>query len=469
MEYRAAMIRRAALLSSTCGLLLACQDPGDGGDTDLTPTTTTGSSSGTGASETTDGTPTSGEPTTSTSSTGTTTTSEATTSEATTDATTEPSTTEGVETTTGDTSSGETTTTSDTSTTGETDSESGTTGEPSPYVGEPLPDAPVGEWQWVPFPEALCRDGSSTGIAVRYGSGPGLVLYFQGGGACFNAPTCSQNPDSFGAGSFANLAQNAGTHGIFDKDNPSNPVGDWNVVFVPYCTGDVHAGQKPDGQVLGEAQPQQFVGYTNVGHYLQRVVPTFLDSVDHVLVTGESAGGFGSAFNYDRLAEAFPGRAVTLIDDSGPVMADEVMAPCLQQQWRDLWNLDAAIPADCADCFPADGGGLSNLVRHLGEKHADQRLGLISSLQDQTIRYFFGFGLNNCTGGQLSGAQFTAGLEDLRDAVMNEPAGTWGTFYLSGSQHTWLTQSFYSAQAGGVTMSAWIADMLAGTAAHVAP
>ncbi len=31
-----------------------------------------------------------------------------------------------------------------------------------------LPEASNLEWMWVPFPEALCRDGSQTGIGVRY-------------------------------------------------------------------------------------------------------------------------------------------------------------------------------------------------------------------------------------------------------------------------------------------------------------
>ncbi|MCY0992696.1 pectin acetylesterase-family hydrolase [Nannocystis sp. ILAH1] len=478
------MIRRASLLSTTCFALFACQDPGGGvTETETASDTSTTTSTGgpttdaqttdppttdTSTTGTTDATTTSTS--TSTSTTVDTTTTDATTTEGvdtttttTTSTTTETTTTEGVDTTTTSTTSTSTTSTS----TGDTDTE--TTGEPSPWDGEPLPDAPPGEWQWVPFPESLCRDGSTTGIAVRYGTAPGLMIYFQSGGACFNAATCNQNIKTFGVGSYNNFVQNVGSKGIFDPDEPANPVLDWSAVFVPYCSGDVHAGARNDVVIPGLADPQQFVGYHNVTAYLERIVPTFVDSVDHVLVTGESAGGFGSAFNYDRIAEAFPDRAVTLIDDSGPVMSDEFMAPCLQQQWRDLWNFEDTLPADCGECFNPDGGGISNVIKYLGEKYADQRLGLISALQDQTIRYFFGFGLNECAGGQMSGATFTEGLADLRDDWMSEPAGTWGTFYPSGAQHTWLTQNFYTAEIDGTLMRDWVADLLAGTATHVAP
>ena len=56
------------------------------------------------------------------------------------------------------------------------------------------------KWTWVPFADAKCRDGSSTGIAVNPSSGSDkLMIFLQGGGACFNATTCAGNPSSFSA------------------------------------------------------------------------------------------------------------------------------------------------------------------------------------------------------------------------------------------------------------------------------
>jgi len=413
---------------------------------------TTGPSAG----STTDDEPTGGEATTGAETGGTTTPTS-------TSPTTDP--TGGADTSTGADSD----TDSDTDSDGDTD---GTTGEPSPYDGEPLPAADDGEWTWVDFPEAKCRDGSATGIGVRYGSGTGLAIYFEGGGACFNSFTCGANPSSFGGGNFNTFAKNSGNGGIYNADNPNNPLADWTFVYVPYCTGDVHAGGNPDASVPGVGGKQQFVGYTNVGLYLDRVVPTFLADVEHVLVTGQSAGGFGAAFNYDRIADAFPGRPVTLLDDSGPPMSDAFMVPCLQKQWRELWGLDDTMPADCANCFPANGGGIVNLGRYLGEKHAGQKLGLISSLGDNTIRFFFGFGNDNCTAllPSTSVERFTMGLNDLRDNWLNKPDDTWGTFYLPGEQHTWIAgPSFDSATSGGVKLIDWVRDLLDGQVAHIKP
>ena len=52
-------------------------------------------------------------------------------------------------------------------------------------------------------------------------------------------------------------------------------VAGWNLFFVPYCTGDLHAGNNPRaGGGNGVPADQSFVGYANMAHYLKRIVPT---------------------------------------------------------------------------------------------------------------------------------------------------------------------------------------------------
>ena len=354
--------------------------------------------------------------------------------------------------------------------------------EPPIYDGDPLPEAPPGEWNWVDFPDAQCIDGSPTGIGVRYGISDELVIFFEGGGGCFNEATCGLFYASFAHFdelTFDLIWQDTVLQGgIFSTTNGDNPVRDWNFIYVPYCTGDVHAGAAPDTPVEGYAfgQPQQFVGYTNVFHFLDRVVPTFADS-SHVLVTGISAGGFGAAFNYDRIADAFADARVTLIDDSGPPLTDPYLVPCMQQTWRDLYNLNETLPADCTDCFGGDGGGIYKLGTYIAEKHADQTLGLISSERDLTIRTFFGYGIQNeggveCPEGifelPMDGAYFEQGLYALRDEVSVYP--NWGSYFLGGSSHTSLSlPGYYTNDVNGIRMVDWVANMLEGQTSLVSP
>ena len=349
------------------------------------------------------------------------------------------------------------------------DDDTGTTGA-SEWDGEPLPPGRPGAWAWVDFPDSRCRNDTATGIGVRHGSSDRLVIYFEGGGACFNTATCLLNDgfSNFSAPQFIAWANTIGGGGMFDADAADNPVADWNFVYVPYCTGDVHAGDKADAGVPGVFGAQQFVGYRNVGHYLERIVPSFAGA-SHVLVTGQSAGGFGAAFNYDRIADAWPGAKVTLLDDSGPPFGDMYLAPCMQQEWRSLWNLDDTLPADCVDCFSPDGGGISQLATYLAAKHNGQKFGLYSSLQDAVIRTFFGFGMNDCLGGVMTGQMFETGLYNLRDDILgDDPA--WASFLAPGSNHT-ITASplYYTTTVDGVRLVDWIADLLAGQTVHVNP
>ena len=143
--------------------------------------------------------------------------------------------------------------------------DSGTSGAFQP--GSPITGLTDQTWVRVDFPEAHCRSGSATGISVNANSASKkLVIFLEGGGACFNTLTCAANPSS------ATFGTPSG--GILNRADMANPVRDWNFIDIPYCTGDVFAGNNPNGSVPGVGA-QQFVGYTNMGAFLQRIVPTF--------------------------------------------------------------------------------------------------------------------------------------------------------------------------------------------------
>ncbi len=295
----------------------------------------------------------------------------------------------------------------------------GTGGTGGIPIGAPI-SAPDDTWTWVPFPDAKCRDGSSTGIGVNLKSASQkLMIYFQGGGACFNSLTCATNPSHFDESDFTFLASGK-PQGIFDRENSANPVKDFNFVYVPYCTGDVHGGMNPDHPGGSGIPPNQaFVGYSNFTSYLSRILATVVNPTQ-VLVTGESAGGYGSAGNFLQTQRAYPGASLTLIDDSGPMMAKQWAAPCLQDGIRTAWKLDATLLADCGSACTEPDDFLEAMAVNMVSSSPSQHLGLISSLGDEVITYFLGFGKNGCTGvaSQLSPAEYQAGLEDLRDRVL---------------------------------------------------
>lgn len=340
----------------------------------------------------------------------------------------------------------------------------GTGGAPFTPTGNPI-TAPAGQWTYVEFPDTHCRDDSAAGIAVVLNSASTkLMIYLEGGGACFDGVTCLANPANVGA------QQNAKTGGLFDRSNTANPVRDWNVVYVPYCTGDVHAGTNDAGNIGG---PQHFVGRLNIEKFMNRVVPTF-PNVTQVLLTGISAGGFGAAANADFVQYAFGTVPVTLIDDSGPPMSSQYVPACLQDKWRTTWGLDGSILKDCgADC-PNHSDFTLDFAKHLAKRHPNTLGGLIETTGDNTITLFYGFGTNNCTGGlttPVPAATFQAGLMDFRSQMQADGYSNFGTYFISGTQHTWLGgASVYTQTTGGVKLIDWVSNLIDGTsAANVGP
>ena len=364
--------------------------------------------------------------------------------------------------------------------------------------GQPVPgqSAPAG-WNWYTIDGAICRDGSPTGFYVRYGSVNRLLVYLEGGGACTSPGFCDHNPANltqvFIAGGETVLGstfmlpglQQPGTLGIFDMKNASNPFKDWNQVYVPYCTGDVHFGTKRDAAVPNVPAKQQFVGYPNMQKFMARLAPTFR-SVERVVLTGASAGGFGAGLNYGLAQDSFAPVPVAVIDDSGPPLATRYLPACLQKIWRETWGLDEALPSDCTECREPDGSGLMNIVDYWRRKYPLGRVGLVESVHDEVIRLFFSAGNDNCANndpialflGTLTltydANKFQEGLLDLRAryACSQQLATYYVSSLFNDTPHQQIFRDrFYQPVANGssVTIAQWVSDFLADRMTHIGP
>ncbi len=349
-------------------------------------------------------------------------------------------------------------------------------------------------WTWQSVAGAKCRDGSDTGIGVNLSPGSTkTVIFLEGGGACFTPSFCSMNPSKFGPTEFAASVAAGGpagsgggksgtAFGILSRADMKNPVKDWNMIYIPYCTGDIHGGVNPTGMVSGVPGTQMFVGRNNIAVDLV-AIKALTPGTTEVFLTGASAGGFGAALSYDQVATSYGQVPVTLIDDSGPPMADPFLASCLQMKLAALWGLDKGVLADCGDDCNADGGidtahWAINAMRHIGKKYPMRRLGLIESTGDLTISAFYGSGYMNCTSSfpELE-PDFTDGLLDLRAQMAFDP--NFGTFYFGGADHQAHT-SYENAldtrmstnqMDGGapVSLADWTAQMLSGSVTNVGP
>ena len=335
----------------------------------------------------------------------------------------------------------------------------------------------INRWTWVPVEESTCRDGSATGYGVRLQPGATeLAIFLEEGYSCLDELTCKINPDSFDEDDFRRWRLRWGSDNFFSTRDSQNPVRDWNMIYIPYCTGDVHGGTRRNVDELpGDLPIQQFVGYENISLYLEEIAPYFDNNIERVLLTGTSAGGFGAVINYVQVAEAFDPIPITLVSDSGPLLPnDEALAPCLQKRVIDLFGLSESLPSEfVANFIDEDGDGLSNIYTYLAQEYPEANFGLLSTDADAVIRFFYGLDDEDeeCSTKRLlaPARAYRKGLLTLRNEEL-VPTGQWATFYQDSSRHRYLRYDRYTEEeVDGVTPQLWLSEFLDGTLLQVGP
>lgn len=168
------------------------------------------------------------------------------------------------------------------------------------------------EWTTVTLGgDAVCARGTPYSIFVRSGDPSKLVIFFEGGGACWNDATCAPNYGLFDevveGGEAANYAG-----GIF-SGNPENPLLGYSIVFVSYCTGDDHLGTKAVDYAGGTIQHK---GNMNVTAALNWTYANFRRP-SSVVVVGCSAGAIGSIYYAPTIARRYGAAFTAQFGDAG--------------------------------------------------------------------------------------------------------------------------------------------------------
>jgi hypothetical protein len=181
---------------------------------------------------------------------------------------------------------------------------------------------------------------------VKRGTVNKLIVYYQGGGACWDFLTCGQIAPTFKqtAGPGDNPA-NAST-GFADYTDPENPFRDWNAVFVPYCTGDVHWGDA----VVQHLPDSDIATIHHKGRVNAAVAEKFAREhfvhPDQVFVTGSSAGSYGAVVNGLFLQEdAYPSTPFAVLGDGGNGVITQDFLENDLAKWGIEQNLPRWIPA----------------------------------------------------------------------------------------------------------------------------
>ena len=297
-----------------------------------------------------------------------------------------------------------------------------------------------------------CAHDSTFAFRVRPGLPDKVMIFLNGGGACWRAQDC----DPHGKPTYTMTVDSANDvsvrTGLLDVANEANPVRDYTMVFVPYCTGDVHLGTR---QVDYDGKGEKVVSVRHGGGAnLEAVLDWVYTNVRNprtVFVTGVSAGAIPSPVVAEKVARHYPrARVVQLGDGAGGYHADAV--PALLSGWgaTDYLADDPAFRSLDSASFTFEKLYTAS-ARVAPRVHYAQ----VNTTEDATQLYFLT--LLGIKGTPL--IKFLAtDLEEIQDAVPS-----FRSYTAPGKAHTILrSNAVYTTVVDGVPFKDWLTELVNG-------
>ena len=279
---------------------------------------------------------------------------------------------------------------------------------------EPFVPEAYGEWLKFEPEGAVCANGSQYKYFVNFSeTSSNVVVFLEGGGACstyedcanggpFNTDCIKEEPgaecirDNYPAvylhvdalEPFSAATEPLGVingdvpvelaYPLLSSNTDINPMGDWNRVFIPYCTGDTYLGSRVNTYVDPDGVGPD-VEFHHMGHQNMLLVIEELDrmfgEIPKMTVGGCSAGGVGSLNNYPFIRNGIDGVGQSyLLADSGPIVPGTLPNGMPSNQGglfsavAPLWGVDTmiqALPMGAGERVTEDFGAVNAVVSEL--------------------------------------------------------------------------------------------------------
>lgn len=316
-----------------------------------------------------------------------------------------------------------------------------------------------------PGGESICSTGTPYTFYFHPGDPKKIMVYFDGGGACWSRETCdptlrtvTHTPyviDSIDNPGLKNPGiTGASWGGLFNFDHPDNPVGDYSILMIPYCTADTHLGDKMATYQQDTLDPAtidiQHKGYVNVLSALDWLAGQ-IDQPEKLFVTGVSAGSLASPVYASLLADRYPNTKVTQLGDaSGGYRSDDAT-----NQLADAWGSQRLLN----DIFPDRDTTLvpsfENYHVWAQGRHPNLQLSQYNAAYDEVQGFFLSIlGVKDITIDQTLRANTT---------YLENELPKFRHFIDSGKHHGLIIRpQFYTTTMNGVRFSSWLTDLIDG-------
>ncbi|TAL23862.1 MAG: hypothetical protein EPO01_06515 [Aquabacterium sp.] len=274
-------------------------------------------------------------------------------------------------------------------------------------------------WEMVELPAssgASCGNGTPYRFFVnRTPLNSKLVVMFEGGGACWEQGSCANaggeklaavNPNGIPADYMQKWEYQAKFGLVTPFTARIDPLQSvqtqsWNIVYAPYCTGDVHTGNKV--AIYSDADATKPLTYYHRGATNIKAMTAWLKAnlarPSQMLLTGFSAGGVGSTANYPLLRTELNPKKSALLADSGPLYwaprsstPEQSPSLPLHNRIRDAWGLDGpqGMVTELIAKYPTagDANNMGSLSIGLGKIFPQDRIGYAVFQEDTNFSAF---------------------------------------------------------------------------------
>jgi hypothetical protein len=305
-------------------------------------------------------------------------------------------------------------------------------------------------WTFTPIADTSCANGTPAGIATNGApvASTDLVVYFEGGGACWDDLTCFTLQTAvyittgYDATTFQTELPTLETLPLIDRTGSDATFAAANYAYIPYCTGDLHAGANVTTLGSGSAATAvHFVGAANVQTFAATLRAS-LPGVTRVWLVGSSAGGYGATFALPVFAAQWPDAQIQVLQDSALFITPVSTYPT----WLAAWQ--PAFPAGCSAC----GSDFSAVMPALTAAFPQTRFGVMTFDEDATTKAFLGL---------------TGSLSPLIATLLGSDyaLSTTHAFELTGTGNVLLFDAPTLIGSNGLTAEQWIDEWATGSAA----
>ena len=308
---------------------------------------------------------------------------------------------------------------------------------------------------------------------ARRGSVNKLAVFFDGGGACWDSATCSfpMNPAAppgtpgLYKAEISASDDPSGQGGMFELNNDQNPVKDWTIVFVPYCTADLHGGSKTAEYTNVQTQKPFTIEHRGADNFalLLRWMADNISNPDEMLVSGSSAGAYGAMINYPKqVRSAFGSAKNVLFADSGQGVVSQTFDDARAKNWK--IELDPAVWGANGNSAPT-----SELIGKLVAHYPNDRIAQYTSSLDLVQTQFYDVMANGLQGSNPGVCQaWTDNM--LAGLAANQKQKNFSSYLAAGVSHTLLrgtdltsrqpSDAYYTDHSAGVPFNDWFSGQL---------